>query len=125
MIGIALLLVGAAAAHALVRWLRLPSTPMLILSGIILARLDLLPEELLQLVRSSLTRGYTQTECETYGFDRDCPVLAEMRASDPPTFHRVEYGADEGEEIGDDTSVYWRHRLRHGLLAGRLSVRTM
>ncbi|MGD8202320.1 BTAD domain-containing putative transcriptional regulator [Ornithinimicrobium sp. W1679] len=41
------------------------------------------PEELLQLVRSSLTRGYTQTECETYGFDRDCPVLAEMRGLRP------------------------------------------
>ena len=56
MIGIALLLVGAAAAHTLVRWLRLPSTPMLILAGIILARLDLLPEELLQ---ESLVLGIT------------------------------------------------------------------
>jgi Kef-type K+ transport system membrane component KefB len=46
--GIALLLIGAALAHALVRWLRLPSTPMLILAGILLARLELLPAELLQ-----------------------------------------------------------------------------
>lgn len=56
MIGIALMLIGAAAAHAVVRWLRVPSTPMLILAGILLARLDLLPEELLQ---ESLVLGVT------------------------------------------------------------------
>lgn len=37
------------------------------------------PDELLDLLRSSLTRGYTQTECDAYGFDDACPVLAEMR----------------------------------------------
>ncbi|MFC5041030.1 WD40 repeat domain-containing protein [Ornithinimicrobium kibberense] len=41
------------------------------------------PEELLQLVRSSLNRGYTQTECETYGFGEACPVLAQMRGPRP------------------------------------------
>lgn len=56
MSGFALLLIGAAAAHAVVRWLRLPSTPMLIVAGILLARLDLLPEELLQ---ESLVLGLT------------------------------------------------------------------
>ena len=48
MTGIALFLIGAAVAHGVVRWLGVPSTPMLILAGILLARLELLPEELLQ-----------------------------------------------------------------------------
>lgn len=56
MIGIALLLIGAAVAHGMVRWLGLPSTPMLILAGILLARLELLPAELLQ---ESLVLGLT------------------------------------------------------------------
>lgn len=56
MSGFALLLLGAAAAHAVVRWLRVPSTPVLILAGILLARLDLLPEALLQ---ESLVLGVT------------------------------------------------------------------
>ena len=56
MIGIALLLIGAAAAHAIIRWLGLPSTPILLLAGILLARLELIPEELLQ---ESLVLGLT------------------------------------------------------------------
>ena len=56
MSGIALLLIGAAAAYAVVRWLRLPSTPLLILAGIGLARWELLPEEIL---RDTLVLGLT------------------------------------------------------------------
>lgn len=48
MIGIAIFLAGAATAHAVVRWLGLPSTPVLIVVGIALARLEALPAELLQ-----------------------------------------------------------------------------
>ena len=36
------------------------------------------PGELLRLVRSSLSRGFTETECATYGID-PCPTLEEMR----------------------------------------------
>ena len=56
MSGIALLLIGAAAAYAVVRWLRLPSTPLQILAGIGLARWELLPEEIL---RDTLVLGLT------------------------------------------------------------------
>lgn len=48
MIGIAIFLVGAAVAHTLVRWLGVPSTPVLIVAGIVLARLQLLPAEIVQ-----------------------------------------------------------------------------
>ena len=35
-------------------------------------------EELLEIVRESLTRGYTEAECERFNFDV-CPTLEEMR----------------------------------------------
>lgn len=56
MIGIAIFLAGAAVAHGIVRWLGLPSTPALIVAGIILARVQALPEEILQ---ESLVLGLT------------------------------------------------------------------
>jgi Kef-type K+ transport system membrane component KefB len=48
MIGLAVLLLGAAAAQALSRWLNIPSTPFLLLAGFALGRLGLLPAEILQ-----------------------------------------------------------------------------
>lgn len=56
MTGIAIFLVGAAAAHAVVRWLGLPTTPVLIIAGVVLARLDVLPTQMLQ---ESLVLGLT------------------------------------------------------------------
>jgi hypothetical protein len=37
------------------------------------------PDELLDIVRSSLTRGFTATECARFGFGDECPTLAELR----------------------------------------------
>jgi WD40 repeat protein len=37
------------------------------------------PDELLDLVRSSLTRGFLATECERFNFGDDCPTLADLR----------------------------------------------
>jgi hypothetical protein len=37
------------------------------------------PAELLELVRSSLTRGFTATECRRFGFGDECPTLTELR----------------------------------------------
>jgi WD40 repeat protein len=36
-------------------------------------------DELLDLVSASLTRGFTETECERFTFGDDCPTLAELR----------------------------------------------
>jgi WD40 repeat protein len=36
-------------------------------------------DELRQLVRSSLTRGFTEFECERFNFDDQCPTLEELR----------------------------------------------
>jgi WD40 repeat protein len=36
-------------------------------------------DELLDLVRDSLTRGYTESECERFNFGDQCPSLAELR----------------------------------------------
>ena len=38
--------------------------------------------ELLQIVRSSLTRGFTPAECERFGFANECPTLEEMKSGD-------------------------------------------
>jgi WD40 repeat protein/DNA-binding SARP family transcriptional activator len=47
------------------------------------------PDELLGIVRRSLTRGFTATECARFGFDDECPTLAELRGrpdgTDDPT----------------------------------------
>ena len=37
------------------------------------------PDELLDIVRRSLTRGFTATECTRFGFGDECPTLAELR----------------------------------------------
>ena len=37
------------------------------------------PDELLDIVRGSLTRGFTATECTRFGFGDECPTLAELR----------------------------------------------
>lgn len=36
--------------------------------------------ELLAIARAGLTRGFTGTECERFGFGEECPVLAELRS---------------------------------------------
>lgn len=56
MIGIAILLAGAAVAHGIARWFDIPATPVLILAGVLLAQLGLLPAEMLQ---ESLVLGLT------------------------------------------------------------------
>jgi hypothetical protein len=38
--------------------------------------------ELLLIVRSSLTRGFTPAECERFAFGNDCPTLEEMKTGD-------------------------------------------
>jgi WD40 repeat protein len=40
-------------------------------------------DELLDLVSASLTRGFTETECERFDFGNDCPTLAELRGPAP------------------------------------------
>jgi hypothetical protein len=36
------------------------------------------PDELIAIGRSSLTRGFTATECRRYGFGSGCPTLEEL-----------------------------------------------
>ncbi len=48
MIGIAIFLAAAAAAHGLSRWLGVPAVPLLIAAGVAMGRLGLLPAEILQ-----------------------------------------------------------------------------
>lgn len=48
MTGIAILLLGAAVAQGLARWLDLPSTPFVLLVGVVLGQLGLIPVEILQ-----------------------------------------------------------------------------
>ena len=48
MIGLAILLVGAAVAQAIARWLKVPSTPFVLLIGVVFGQLGLLPPEILQ-----------------------------------------------------------------------------
>jgi class 3 adenylate cyclase/WD40 repeat protein len=38
------------------------------------------PDELISVVRASLTRGFTEAECARYNFGDDCPTLDEMRS---------------------------------------------
>jgi WD40 repeat protein len=40
--------------------------------GLLVYTLD--PEELLEIVRGSLTRGFTPTECARYGLEPECPA---------------------------------------------------
>jgi DNA-binding SARP family transcriptional activator/WD40 repeat protein/energy-coupling factor transporter ATP-binding protein EcfA2 len=45
--------------------------------GVYVYTLD--PEELLEVVRSSLIRGFTDLECQQYNFGDDCPSLEELK----------------------------------------------
>jgi Kef-type K+ transport system membrane component KefB len=56
MVGIAILLIGAAVAHGFARWLNLPAIPFLLLAGITLSQLGLLP---LDILSSTLVLGLT------------------------------------------------------------------
>ncbi len=47
--------------------------------GVLAYALD--PHELAGVVAGSLTRGFTATECDRYGFGNDCPTLQELRGS--------------------------------------------
>lgn len=61
------------------------------------------PEELLEIVLASLTRGFTGTECAKFNFGDDCPTLAELRGvphdTDDPSVlngtYRVEWTGDD------------------------------
>jgi len=44
---------------------------------VILATID--PDELQEIARSSLTRGFTTAECEQFNFAGECPTLADLR----------------------------------------------
>ncbi len=48
MTGLAILLVGAAVAQAIARWLDVPSAPFVLLVGVLFGQLGLLPQEILQ-----------------------------------------------------------------------------
>ncbi len=48
--------------------------------GLLVMTID--PAELQDVLRRSLTRGFTATECATYGLDR-CPTLDELRSAPP------------------------------------------
>jgi Kef-type K+ transport system membrane component KefB len=56
MIGLAVFLLGAAAAYGVARWLSLPATPFLVVAGVALHVLDLVPRDILQ---DSLVLGLT------------------------------------------------------------------
>ena len=47
--------------------------------GVVVFTLD--TSELVDIVAGSLTRGFTQAECERYGFGTDCPTLEELAGS--------------------------------------------
>lgn len=49
--------------------------------NLLLATTD--PDELLDLVRTSLTRGFTLPECARFGFGDDCPTLADLGGVGP------------------------------------------
>ena len=63
------------------------------------------PGELLEIVRRSLTRGFTTSECTRFGFGDECPSLAELRgrpdnADDPAGLngsYQVRWTAEEFE----------------------------
>jgi len=40
-------------------------------------------DQILRIVRESLTRGFTDAECERFGFE-ECPTLEELRGDGPP-----------------------------------------
>ena len=48
--------------------------------GLLILTID--PAELQDVLRRSLTRGFTATECATYGLD-PCPTLDELRSAPP------------------------------------------
>jgi WD40 repeat protein len=56
-------------------------------------------DELLELVRGSLTRGFTTAECTRFGFGDECPTLAELRGSAD--------GADDPAMLNGTYEVSW------------------
>jgi hypothetical protein len=62
-------------------------------------------DELLKLVRSSLTRGFTATECTRFGFGDECPTLAELRGpaagADDPAVLDGTYGVSWSDQQFD------------------------
>jgi hypothetical protein len=54
-------------------------------------RITIDPDRLVDLVRSSLTHGFTESECATYNFGSACPILDELRRRPPDA------GAPAGE----------------------------
>jgi WD40 repeat protein/class 3 adenylate cyclase len=57
------------------------------------------PDELLDIVGRSLTRGFTATECARFGFGDECPTLAELRG--------VPDGADDPAVLEGRYEVRW------------------
>ncbi|MCE0487258.1 nSTAND1 domain-containing NTPase [Ornithinimicrobium sediminis] len=72
--------------------------------GVIILEVD--PDRLLDRVRTSLTRGYTRSECTTYGFDNTCPVLAELRGPQP--------GDDDPVTVAGTFRLSWAVEDLHG-----------
>jgi DNA-binding SARP family transcriptional activator/WD40 repeat protein/energy-coupling factor transporter ATP-binding protein EcfA2 len=65
-----------------------------------LDRITIDPDGLVDLVRASLNRGFTQSECSRFNFHGDCPTLAELqhRPADPGTpegSFRISWTADD------------------------------
>jgi DNA-binding SARP family transcriptional activator/WD40 repeat protein/tRNA A-37 threonylcarbamoyl transferase component Bud32 len=65
--------------------------------GLLVVTID--PAELLDLVRRSLTRGFTTTECTRFGFDDHCPTLADLRGQPA--------GADDPAVLDGSYEVSW------------------
>jgi WD40 repeat protein len=49
--------------------------------NVLLVTID--PAELLDIVRRSLARGFTEAECDRFGFGDDCPTLVQLRGQRP------------------------------------------
>ena len=74
------------------------------------------PDELLDLVSASLTRGFNGTECARFGFDADdCPTLAELRG--------VPDSTDDPAVLNGSYEVHWSDdELADVLAAAELRV---
>ena len=57
------------------------------------------PAELIDIVRSSLARGFTEAECDRFGFGDECPTLVELRGQRP--------GADDPGVINGTYRLDW------------------
>jgi WD40 repeat protein len=65
-------------------------------------------DELLEIVRESLTRGFSDTECARFGFGDECPTIAELRGNPD--------GVDDPGLLNGSYRVDWTTRDFNGML---------